>query len=80
MDSGPQAFGLGRVSGQVDFQQFLRSRPVLIRLLCLVRELFNIYYSLLSVGLSTLFNEPLQLLYLFFLKLHSLIDFKFRFS
>ncbi|XP_065217965.1 uncharacterized protein LOC135843853 [Planococcus citri] len=35
MDSGPQAFGLGRVSGQVDFQQFLKSRPVLILLLCL---------------------------------------------
>lgn len=48
MDSGPQAYGLGRTSGQVDIQQFLKTTPVLVRLLCLVRRkaliFFNFYY------------------------------------
>lgn len=41
MDSGPQAYGLGRASGQVDVQQFVQSMNVVIRIICLVRNNFN---------------------------------------
>lgn len=46
MDSGPQAYGLGRSTGHVDIHQFLKTTPVLIRLLCLVCK---IHFSILSV-------------------------------
>ncbi|XKL67119.1 hypothetical protein PGB90_010539 [Kerria lacca] len=54
MDSGPQAYGLGRTSGQVDIQQFLKTTPVLVRLLCLKFSI--IAYFCISPG-SKVWNE-----------------------